>query len=117
MGTFVNMEDEDADNDLAVYEKAAKITLGDKVEKPVEVPSWSKPVARISDDDAHRLNFYNRQARRRGPKSGTSITTAPVTRATPAPARSRKPATSSHSITSPSVTTTGATASIVSAAS
>jgi hypothetical protein len=28
MATFVNMDDEDADNDLAVYEKAAKITLG-----------------------------------------------------------------------------------------
>jgi hypothetical protein len=41
MATFVDMSDEDADNDLAVYEKAAKITLRDKVEKPVEVPSWS----------------------------------------------------------------------------
>jgi hypothetical protein len=62
MATFVNMDDEDADNDLAVYEKAAKITLGDKVEKPVEVPSWSKPVQVITDD-GDRLDFYNRQAK------------------------------------------------------
>jgi hypothetical protein len=57
MATFVDMSDEDADNDLAVYEKAAKITLRDEVRKPVEVPSWSKPVERLSDDDAAVRDF------------------------------------------------------------
>jgi len=66
MSTFVDMSDEDADNDLAVYEKAAKITLRDEVKKPVEVPSWSLPVQKLEDGD--RLDFYNRQASTRGTK-------------------------------------------------
>src|SRR4051812_22902332 len=49
MSEYVDMSDEDADNDLAVYEKHAKLTLGDEVRKPVEEPSWAKPVQRISE--------------------------------------------------------------------
>jgi len=70
MATFVNMDDEDADNDLAVYEKAAKITLGDKVEKPKpETPAWAKEPQRLSDDDpdvkAFKLRDENTTGTRR----------------------------------------------------
>jgi hypothetical protein len=69
MATFVDMSDEDADNDLAVYEKAAKITLRDEVRKPVEEPSWSKPLQRLSDDDpdvkAFKLRDENTHGTRR----------------------------------------------------
>ena len=57
MAKFVDMSDEDFDNDLAVYEKSAKITLRDEVRKPVEEPSWAKPVQRLSDDDASARDF------------------------------------------------------------
>jgi hypothetical protein len=66
MSEFVDMSDEDADNDLAVYEKAAKITLGDKVSKPVEEPSWSKPVQKISDDDPDVKAFRLRDENTKG---------------------------------------------------
>jgi hypothetical protein len=68
MSEYVNMDDEDADNDIAVYEKHAKITLGDEIRKPVEVPSWSKPVQRISDDDAAVRDFKLRMEGTKGSK-------------------------------------------------
>jgi hypothetical protein len=78
MSEYVDMSDEDADNDLAVYEKHAKITLGDEVRKPVEEPSWAKPVQRISDDDADARNFRLRDentpgTRRHGEAYGNDL--------------------------------------------
>ena len=69
MATLVDMSDEDADNDFAVYQKHAKLTLGDEVRKPVEEPSWAKPLQRLSDDDpdvkAFKLRDENTSGTRR----------------------------------------------------
>jgi hypothetical protein len=69
MSEFVDMSDEDADNDFAVYQKHAKLTLGDEVRKPVEVPSWAKPVQRISDEDAAARDFTLRMEGTKGSRA------------------------------------------------
>ena len=57
MSEFIDVSGADAGDDFAVFETKAKLDLGDKATKPVEEPSWSKPVQRISDDDAHVRDF------------------------------------------------------------
>jgi hypothetical protein len=68
MGEYIDMSGADADDDFAVFETKAKLDLGDKVTKPVEEPSWSKPVQHISDDDADCKSFRLRNENTPGTK-------------------------------------------------
>ena len=54
MATFVDMSGADPDDDFAIFETKTRLDLGDAVEKPVETPSWAKPVQRIDPDAACR---------------------------------------------------------------
>jgi hypothetical protein len=68
MSEFVDMSGADPDDDFAVFEAKALIDLGDKVEKPKEEPSWSKPVQKIEVDDAHARDFKLRMEGTKGSK-------------------------------------------------
>ena len=69
MGQFIDMSGADSDPDLAVWETKTKLDLGEKVSAPVEEPSWSKPLQRLSDDDpdvkAFKLRDENTPGTRR----------------------------------------------------
>jgi hypothetical protein len=45
------------DPDAALMEAHVRLNLGDKVSKPVEEPSWSKPLQKLTDDDPHVRDF------------------------------------------------------------
>jgi hypothetical protein len=54
------------DADSALVEANIRMNLGEKVDKPKEVPSWSKPVERLSDDDAAVRDFRLRMEGTKG---------------------------------------------------
>ena len=55
--TFIDTSGFGEDADSALVEANIRMNLGEKVEKPVEVPSWSLPVQKLSDDDTAVKNF------------------------------------------------------------
>jgi hypothetical protein len=65
---FIDTSEFDADSDIAIAEANAKLSLGDKVSKPVEVPSWSLPVQTIDPDSNHARDFKLRNENTRGTK-------------------------------------------------
>jgi hypothetical protein len=55
--TYIDTSELGDDPDAALVEANIRLNLGEKVEKPKEVPSWSLPVQRLSDDDPDVKNF------------------------------------------------------------
>jgi hypothetical protein len=68
MATFVDMSGADPDDDFAVFETKTRLDLGDEVSKPVETPSWAKPVQRIDPDAAYARDFKLRAESTKGSK-------------------------------------------------
>ena len=57
MSEFVDMSGADPDDDFAIFETKTKLDLGDRVEKPVEEPSWSKPLQKIDPSTDYARDF------------------------------------------------------------
>ena len=110
---FIDTSEFGDDADAALVEANVRMNLGETVEKP-RAPTTRNTISTKCPTTTRTLAISTTvKQKRRGPTNGTSITTAPVTRATLAPARSRRPATSSRSTTNrPNVTTTEASRSI-----
>jgi hypothetical protein len=74
MATFVDMSGADADDQFAVYEQHAKLSLGDKVEKPKEEPSWAKPIEKIHPDSDFARDFRLRDENTQGTRRYNAAT-------------------------------------------